>query len=724
MLKLADFFHLPEVDALVARVIADEPGLILVTGLDSRPTDGDTVIASGRATVFRILMREIMAADPDTRALVVTQDRETVRVPRALKRQVAFAVIRPPHTYAGQIAEAAHQRPDLLVIDQLSEENVPAVLDAVQQGVRVLSQLDTVYMGPGVARHLTELGAAPDQLSVLSWVVAVQRLARLCPHCRQPVEPTPAELDQLRERYPDAAPGPFFRSEGCAGCRYTGRLGEVLVFDIASLRHPEWVLPMDRYVLQLAQAGYLALDDVLAFEVDQVQRTYHLLVASEHALADTNAVLQRKVAELQAANQVLEQRTQALITLQNIGQSLITSTDLDELSSLICRRACDLCGADRAILYGLRDETGARVLAVSGWDLTTLLPQVEAQEVLATVRGPDPLPFYRWPPGVSPDASITLRAGLAVPLLAQERLVGVMIVQTSARRRFQPGEVALLQTFAHQAALAIQRTGLIEQLWAKIELLEAAQAELARKERIEHELELARQVQQSMLPRTFPQVAGFRFAARSEPARQVGGDFYDVIRLDADRFGIAIADVSGKGMPAALYMALTRSLLLAESRRDPSPRAVVRSVNTLLMELGEPNMFVTLFYGVMDCPARRFTYARAGHDRPLLLRGNSVQVLSGQGMTLGLFESSRWELSEEQITLQPGDCLVLYTDGLTDVVDPDGTLYDLAQFTALVESLVGLEPEAFCAAIFEHLHAYRRTAEQFDDMTLLTLAVD
>ncbi len=123
-----------------------------------------------------------------------------------------------------------------------------------------------------------------------------------------------------------------------------------------------------------------------------------------------------------------------------------------------------------------------------------------------------------------------------MPLTAQDQRVGAMIVHSARKTSFGQAEVALLQTFANQAALAIQRTGLIEQLRAKIAQLEIAQVGLARKERMESELELARQVQQSMLPRTFPQVPGYQFAARNEPARQVGGDFYDVISLGDDHF--------------------------------------------------------------------------------------------------------------------------------------------------------------------------------------------
>jgi serine phosphatase RsbU (regulator of sigma subunit) len=339
----------------------------------------------------------------------------------------------------------------------------------------------------------------------------------------------------------------------------------------------------------------------------------------------------------------------------------------------------------------------------------------------------EPEPFNHLPPGISISKDVRyagLRAGLYVPLIAQDRRVGAMIVHSAQKSSFAPGEVALLQTFANQAALAIQRAGLIEQLRAKITQLEAAQAELARKERMEHELELARHVQQSMLPRTFPLVPGYQFAALNEPARQVGGDFYDVIPLDADNFGIAVADVSDKGMPAALYMVLTRSLLLAEARREYSPAAVLTRVNALLLELGEPNMFVTVFYGVVERTSRRLVYSRAGHDRPLVLRGGTTVELGGKGAALGLLENQLLRLSEERVELAPGDRLVLYTDGLTDMMAPDGELFDRARLETLLCLHAHLSPARLCEAVFGDLAAFKGSADQFDDTTILVVAVE
>jgi sigma-B regulation protein RsbU (phosphoserine phosphatase) len=236
-------------------------------------------------------------------------------------------------------------------------------------------------------------------------------------------------------------------------------------------------------------------------------------------------------------------------------------------------------------------------------------------------------------------------------------------------------------------------------------------------------LELARQVQQSVLPRIFPLVPGYTFAARSDPARWVGGDFYDVIHLDADRFALVIGDVSGKGMPAALYMAQTHSLLRAEARREDSPLAVLYSVHRLLQALGRSSMFVTVFYGIVEGAERRLTYARAGHDRPLLLRGGEIQSLGGEGTILGFPDLEDLYLSEEVVDLCSGDRLILYTDGLIDILSTGGQPFGLERLLTLLESHANLPPSDLCATTFADLAAYQQAAEQFDDMTLLVTSV-
>jgi serine phosphatase RsbU (regulator of sigma subunit) len=640
--------------------------------------------------------------------------------------------------YESLINAAIHRHPGLLLIDQLNEENIPAAFDAARRGLMVLAQMDTVFYGDGAARHLLSFGGEDASLDGLTGVMTVQRLPTLCDKCKHPVKPDKNQRQFLQSRFnhllSETSEEWIFQKTGrCESCGFSGRHGDMAVFDIfrydpkktEAFRQPS-LLAMEDYIFQLALQGKFSLDDVLQFEQEQVRRTYYLYTASEHALMEANAAHERRLVQLEAANKVLRQRTEALISLESIGQALITTTDLNELAGQVCRSARDLCGAERGILYYQRNPDQVEVLAATGWDPVILHRIFSPEEVFSTELAADPVPYHHPPPGIPTRFidSNAPRVGLAVPLIAQDTRVGLMVIHTGTKIRFTPGEVALLTTFANQVALALQRAGLIDQLRNKISLLEAAQVELAKKERLDQEMELARQVQQSVLPRTFPHVPGFRFAARNEPARQVGGDFYDVIDLDEEHFGIAIGDVSDKGMPAALYMALTRSLLRAESRRDLSPAAVITSVNHLLQELGDPDMFVTVFYGVVNRKTRFMTFARAGHDRPYLLRDEQAVELAGNGSALGLLDNEEYTLSEEKIDLAPGDCLVLYTDGLVDVLSAGDVMFDRQQFQALLQSCSKLGTDEFCSAVFDRLTEYSGTAAQYDDMTLLVLQIE
>ncbi len=775
MFKFRDFVHLPQVDPLMQRLVACEPGLMLVAGLDPRPglmSAASTFLPSGRSTIFRVLIDEILEAHPQSRAIIVTDDKSAWRLPHSQKERVEVFTVRPEVNYGVVTAGAQRAKPDLLVVDRFTIDTAPFILDAAQKGFAVLSQVDSVFRGAAVARQLFDMGAAPEELDALTWVLTIQRMATLCQHCKQPASPLPEQIHAIRRRYPSLhdligeeeallwmrgdlpepafaalfqdepradAPalkgelGDFYRPESCAHCHGSGRAGDVAAFDIfhhdrdaGSLFDQPSLLPMEAYVLHLASIGLLPLDDFLQFETDQLRRTFALFSASEQELAGAASASQSRVYQLEAANKVMQQRTEALVSLQDMAQALITSTSLDELANRVCRKARDLCGAERAILYYERAPDQIEVLAVAGWASLLAHMPLESGTVLDPTFSAEPRPYNRLPPGIPKrfTGGDQPRAGLMVPLIAQNQRVGMMLVHTMSRSSFAPGAVALLQSFANQAALALQRAGLIEQLRAKIALLEAAQAELVQKERMEREMELARAVQQSVLPKTFPAIPGYRFAALNEPARQVGGDFYDVIDLGDGRFGVAIADVSDKGIPAALYMALTRSLLHAEARRERSPREVAANVNQLLRELGEPDMFVTVFYGVIDRESRTITYTRAGHDNPLLLRGGQATELRGSGVVLGILEQDELHLSEETLALQPGDRLVLYTDGLVDVQDPDGVLYNREALKAAMASYADLPAEELCQAVFDHLTKVRGGAEQYDDMTMLVVEVE
>lgn len=728
MLRLDDFYYLPRLEPLIAQLLVPGPGLTVIAGSEPRPdTPGSAPPPNGRTAVFRAIIHQLLELYPHLHALIIAPDRSLVRVPRGMHRRMAYALTQPNRPAADLIsATIQHQRPELLIIDRLDAQTIGPALAAARSGVQVLSQFDTMLRGPAAARRLLNLPAEPEAPDGLHWMVSVQRLPTICPHCRRVTTLDERLHERLRHYLDDEAV--FYQAVGCAQCGHTGRQGDMLGFDVfqasgSSLPHTS-LLSLEEYALDLAAEGRLALEDALNLDAEQLRRTYERLSASESALNDANRTLERRLAQLEAANRVLEQRTTALMALQQINHTLIASDDLGELAQRVCRLAGELCGAERAVLYLLDDE--AEILALLGWETHQIGRRAPA-ETLRDAGSGQVVPFG-WPPGIEqrhPDVEgIPFREGLRVPLIAHGHQLGAMVVHSSRRRRFAQGETAILRTLADQAALSIQRAGLVRQLRQKIDLLEAAQMALAARERLEREMELAREVQQSVLPRIFPHISGYNFAARNQPARQVGGDFYDAFQIDEHHFGIVIGDVSGKGMPAALYMALARSLIFAEARREPSPHSVLGNVNQLLCALGSPGMFVTVFYGVVDTTTRSMRYCRAGHDYPLLLRQGTAQHLGGQGVVLGFLPDAGQRLSEETLALLPGDRLVLYTDGMTDALNPQDQRYDLEHLAALLSEQAHADASSLLEHAFSGVCTYQGDAAQFDDMTMLVVALE
>lgn len=254
--------------------------------------------------------------------------------------------------------------------------------------------------------------------------------------------------------------------------------------------------------------------------------------------------------------------------------------------------------------------------------------------------------------------------------------------------------------------------------------LQAAQAELVEKERLEREIELAADMQRSLLPTSFPRYDDYRFAAYLAAARQVGGDLFDVRPIDDEHVGLLLADVADKGMHAALLMAVTRTLFFQEAQRSLAPVEVALAVHRGLMGIGgseqgySMDAFVTAFYGVLHRPSGRLTYVRAAQDRPLLLRpGESPVALPGGGRFLGMLEEL--SLEEQTVTLRPGDYLLLYSDGVIDALNPDGERYDLTRLQVVFSQTGGGEAAGVLAHLVEDITRWRSDAPAFDDVTML-----
>ncbi len=299
---------------------------------------------------------------------------------------------------------------------------------------------------------------------------------------------------------------------------------------------------------------------------------------------------------------------------------------------------------------------------------------------------------------------------IVVPLVSQGKLVGIInLGQRRSDQEYSSDDRRLLDDLAVQAAPAVRVAQLVRQQ-------ELAAVE---RERIETELRVARTIQQTLLPKEVPALDGWGIAAHWQPARAVSGDFYDFLYLEDGRLGVIIADVTDKGVPAALVMATTRTLLRAAAERLVAPGDVLARANDVLCPDIPPKMFVTCLYAVIDPATGLVHYANAGHDMPYLRRSaGGVEELRARGMPLGLMPGMPYE--EKEIVLQPGDTLLLYSDGLVEAHNDQREMLGFPQLRALIEDHAG--GAELIPFLMQQLADFTGADwEQEDDVTLLTV---
>ncbi len=299
-----------------------------------------------------------------------------------------------------------------------------------------------------------------------------------------------------------------------------------------------------------------------------------------------------------------------------------------------------------------------------------------------------------------------------VPLVTQGELIGALYLGPRlSDQDYSTDDRKLLSTLAAQAAPAIRVAQLVREQAIEIQV----------RERLEQEMRVATLIQQQFLPRELPQLDGWQVAAYYGPARAVGGDFYDFIPLPDGRIGIVVGDVTDKGVPAALIMARTQSVLRGEAPRLIEPSEVLQRVNEILLPEMPERMFVTCLYGVLDPTTGRFTYANAGHNPAYARTADGVIELRATGMPLGLLEDMRYEAREA--TLAADQSVVLYSDGIIEAHGPDGDMFGFPRLRELMAA--DLSGAQIIDAILEQLHAFTGPGwEQEDDITMVALRRD
>ena len=397
---------------------------------------------------------------------------------------------------------------------------------------------------------------------------------------------------------------------------------------------------------------------------------------------------------------------QALMNVQRTAQLITSTLDLDRVLDRVVNDLAatignvEVCvwlrepGKDELVLSGVRGCTvnhkGSRVK----FGAPGMVSHVAFTGVMRYAPNVRADPYYL---PCEPD---TLSA-VDIPLLSCGELIGVLAVDRSELNGFTRDQLQILQALAGHITIAIENA----RLFSEQRLLH---------ERMQREAQEARTIQQALIPKSSPLIPGFKFDSAWEPAGAVAGDWFDWIPLSSGRLGIVLADVSGKGMPAALLMSATRATLRTLARLNLSPEETLKQLNHMLIADMPANKFVTMLYGVLDPESRRITFASAGHLRPLLVNGTCEFLPIDTGLPLGLAASA---YPEYTVHLKPGTQVLLYSDGITEAMNRDDEEYGPGR---LVEHF--LRPEGCVEALFEEIQHFSVGSEHTDDATAVLIA--
>src|SRR5438270_7593005 len=310
------------------------------------------------------------------------------------------------------------------------------------------------------------------------------------------------------------------------------------------------------------------------------------------------------------------------------------------------------------------------------------------------------------------DSSLGASSVMVAPLLYAKQSMGVLALANSRMGApFSQNYFVVFKSIAEQSAFALYNAIIY--------------SEANEKKRLDHDLEIAREIQRSLLPDQSPVVPGFEIAGINLPARQVSGDYFDYIRIDDHRLGVAIADVSGKGVPASLIMAISRSVLRSQAPHNPSPTAVLRSVNRQLYPDIKEDMFISLAYLVLDHQAGSITIARAGHDAPLLYRHakGCIEIVKPPGMVLGIDSGSVFDrvTADFPLALERDDCLVLYTDGVTEALDAKGDEFGVERLSQSIRESAASGASGMVRRLIDDLRNFVGAQPQNDDVTVIAI---
>ena len=412
----------------------------------------------------------------------------------------------------------------------------------------------------------------------------------------------------------------------------------------------------------------------------------------------------------------LRLRIEELGALYGISGLLAGSFDLQEVLNEVVRRVGEVMRVRSCSLRLFNEDTGELLIKA----VYNLSPEYLSKGAVRVVENPVDAqalsgqtvyiedvpndPRVRYPEEARREG---FRSGLITGMFYRGKPIGVLRVYTGEQHRFSAFEAGLLRAMAAQAASAIETARLYQ---------EELQADRVRKQ-----IAMASDVQRRMIPAGAPKHAGLSFGTIYQPSLGVGGDFYDFIELPDGRVGIAIADVVGKGIPAALMMASVRSVLRATALGGRRLAGVIEIVNRHLSRDTLVSEFATLFYCVISKDGRRLTYCNAGHNPPLLLRDGQITELAEGGLVIGIHRDERY--NQNRMALQAGDVVLLYTDGITEAANFEGQRFGTDRLKESLRKYASLEARPIANNILWDVRRFVGLAEQSDDQTMVAVKV-
>ncbi|MBI4689338.1 MAG: SpoIIE family protein phosphatase [Nitrospirae bacterium] len=430
-------------------------------------------------------------------------------------------------------------------------------------------------------------------------------------------------------------------------------------------------------------------------------------IKSGDEIGDLATSFNRMVANLKLSIEHLHQTS-------DFSQAMIPSKDMDGLLYTILNRILQIKGITKGIIF-LWDERNKSFLPKSfaGIDSEVKIKFQDNKFLKDLFSGEDKAIYeLNTEAGVWAKILINLGINYLIPLKSKNRIIGIVALGSSSLiETFSEEEIDLLNTFAHIGAMAIENLKLL-QIQTENEILKL-------------ELEFAHDIQMRLLPQEIPQIKGFDIFTLSLPAKEIGGDYYDFINLNGgNQLGISIADVAGKGVPAALYMAGSRSFLRAEAIKSIKPGEVLSRINGLLYEDMKGKTFVSMFYGIIDIPTKVLRFTNAGHISPMLYRkqGDKLVYLESHGFPLGIIHGTFYQ--DSNFHLMPDDLIIFYTDGLVEAMNAERELFGFHRLENVLINTSSMDIKSVIDKIMAEVSDFLKGENLMDDLTLVAMKVN